>query len=80
MNVESSFHISVGDDPDHEDLTAEIYYKGVYLALISQEQGLNRALIELQSSPDGEVWTLDLAEFVDVLNQAKRRLWDMRRM
>ena len=81
MNSESLFRISVGDDPEHEDLTAEIYYKDVYVALISQEKGLDQAVIELQPNPhqDG-VWTFDLSEFSEVIERAKRRLWDLRRV
>jgi hypothetical protein len=74
MNIESSFRISVGDDPEHEDLTAEIYYKEVHLGLTSQEQGLDRSVIELQPNPQGGIWTFDLTEFADALERAKRRL------
>lgn len=80
MNADNTFHVSVGDDPEHEDLTAEIYWNGLYVALVSQEQGLDRAVIELQPNPEGGIWTFDLAALVDALQLAKGRLWDLRRI
>lgn len=47
----SSFRICVGDDPEHEDLTAELDYDGVYLAIISQDEGLENAVVEIQNCP-----------------------------
>lgn len=79
MSNQDSFHISVGDDSDHEDLTAEVYYEGAYLALISQENGLDNAEIELQPNPSGGAWIFELEGFADALQRAKCRLWDLRR-
>lgn len=79
MNDVSHFRISVGDDDLHEDLTAEIYFNEKFLALVSQDGGLDRAKIELQNCPDSDGWNLPLAEFLKVIELAKCRLWELRR-
>ncbi|HIB69697.1 MAG TPA: hypothetical protein EYO33_32620 [Phycisphaerales bacterium] len=79
MSDISRFRISVGDDDLHEDLTAEIYFDEKFLALVSQENGLDKAEIELQRCPDSDAWDLPLDAFLKVLEQAKYRLWELRR-
>jgi hypothetical protein len=79
MNNKSGFRISIGDDTDHEDLTAEIYFDEKYFALVSQEKGLENATIELQPEPDGNFWLFPLSDLLIVIEQAKQRLWELRR-
>ncbi|MFN9367619.1 MAG: hypothetical protein ACK6CT_02470 [Planctomycetia bacterium] len=79
MNAIDRFRISVGDDDLHEDLTAEIYFDEKFLALVSQENGLERAQVELQRCPDSDAWSFPLDAFLKVLEQAKHRLWELRR-
>lgn len=40
------FEIDIGDDPSHEDLTAEISFCGEFVALITQELGICDPQIE----------------------------------
>lgn len=79
MSDISRFRISVGDDDDHEDLTAEIYFDEKYLALVSQENGLEMVQVELQRCPDSAAWIFSLDSFLEVLEKAKHRLWELRR-
>lgn len=79
MNDINRFRISVGDDDLHEDLTAEIYFDEKFLALVSQEIGLERAVVDLQRCPDSDAWSFNLDAFLKVLDQAKHRLWELRR-
>lgn len=79
MNESQRFRISVGDDPDYEDLTAEIYFDEKYVALVSQESGLEKAVVELQPCPDGGAWIFSLSEFLEILSKAKNRLFELRR-
>jgi hypothetical protein len=76
---DNAFRISIGDDPEHEDLTAEIYFRGEYFALISQEQGLQNAVIEIQPNPKGGAWLFSLSDFTITIDLAKKRLWELRR-
>lgn len=79
MTAHSAFRISVGDDSEHEDLTAEIYFGDQFVAIVSQEDGLERAVIEIHACESGEPWSFSLQELIDALNKAKERLWDLRR-
>jgi|LakMenEpi03Aug12_release.lakeMendotaPanAssembly.Ray.scaffolds.fasta_scaffold3388403_1 hypothetical protein len=79
MNDINRFRVSVGDDDLHEDLTAEIYFDEKFVALVSQENGLEKAEVELQRCPDSDVWSFPLDAFLKVLEQAKHRLWELRR-
>lgn len=74
------FRVSVGDDQEHEDLTAEIYFRDEFVAMISQEQGLDRADLCLYARNSGEPWSFKLKEFINILNEASERLWELRRV
>ena len=78
-NQHGRFKVSVGDDPDHEDLTAEIYYDGAYVAMVSQEAGFENAIVEIQPGPNLGGWSFPVLEFIQALEHAKRRLWELRR-
>ncbi|GAA4349230.1 hypothetical protein GCM10023165_35830 [Variovorax defluvii] len=73
------FTVSVGDDPEHEDLTAEIYYDDAYVAMVSQEAGFDNAIIEIQPGPDLGRWSFPMSEFIQALDHARQRLWELRR-
>jgi hypothetical protein len=79
MTQHSDFRISVGDDPEHEELTAEIYFRDQFVAIVSQENGLERGVIEIQPRESGEPWAFSLQEFMETLSKAKQRLWELRR-
>lgn len=80
MTRQTDFRISVGDDSEHEDLTAEIYFRDQFVAIVSQEHGLEAAEIEIHACPSGEPWTFKFADFLDTLSHAKQRLWELRRV
>ena len=79
MTRYKDFEISVGDDPEHEDLTAEINYKQMLFAEISQEEGYNKLQIEIYKKPNGAIWSFLLADLVKVIEIAKQRLWELRK-
>lgn len=79
MAGHADFRISVGDDSEHEDLTAEIYFRDQFVAVVSQEDGLERAVVEIHARESGEPWSFSLQEFMEALNKAKQRLWELRR-
>ena len=60
MNDINRFRISIGDDGLHDDLTAEIYFDEKFIALISQENGLKQAEIELYRPLDSDTWSFPL--------------------
>ena len=78
MMVGNNFRISVGDDSEHEDLTAEIYYEETFLAMLSQEHGFDHLQLEIFPNPNGQQWVFSFEEFLNVVDAAKQRLWELR--
>jgi len=79
MSTSNNFRVSVGDDPDYADLTAEIYYKETFLAMLTQDLGFEDLKLEIFSNPSGEPWCFRMDDFLAVIEHAKQRLWDLRR-
>ncbi len=80
MLLGNNYRISVGDDSEHEDLTAEIYFEETFLAMLSQEHGFEHLQLEIFPNPNKEQWVLSLEEFFKVVEAAKQRLWELRRI
>ena len=80
MASDKKFHLSVGDEPEYEDLTAEINYDGLFFALISQEEGFEHLRIEIYPREDGEKWCFKVTEFIEVIELSKKRLWELRKV
>jgi len=79
MSISKDFRISVGDDQEHEDLTAEIYYQDRFVAMLTQEKGYTNIEIELYPPPEDEKWCFPLDDFLKAIEFAKKRLWELRR-
>lgn len=79
MIILNKFDISVGDDSEHEDLTAEISTEEYFLALMSQEDGFENLQLEIYPCPNGKPWIFRLDEFLKVIEASKQRLWELRR-
>ena len=79
MNEHKGFRISIGDDSEHEDLTAEIYFQENFLALISQEGGFQNLDIQIYQHPKSAAWSFRLTDFIETVELAKKRLWEVRR-
>lgn len=73
------FEIVVGSDQDYEDLIADIYYRGEFVCLISQENGYDSLDMEIHPRANGQPWKFKLSAFEGEIAQAKRRLWDLRK-
>ena len=66
------FRIVVSSPPDRERLVAEVWFGGEMVVEINQESDQLR--VEIYARESGEPWAVPFAEFIDALNQAKRRL------
>jgi hypothetical protein len=77
--MDSDFTFIVSDDPDYEDLIAEISYKGEFLCLISQEQGFETLDLEIHPRKNGEPWRFKLDEFEDAIARTRQRLFELRK-
>ena len=73
------FEIQIMDDPDFEDLVAEILFEGELCFFISQEAGFQNSEIRVHGRKSGQPWCFGLAEMEDAIRRARARLWDLRR-
>ncbi|MCH1429143.1 MAG: hypothetical protein L7U87_00120, partial [Chlamydiales bacterium] len=65
---------------EYEDLTADIYYKDEFVAMLSQENGFENLEIEISAPKEEERWVFNFKEFEEVLSYAKKRLWELRKL
>ena len=73
----AQYEVIIADDPEHEELFAEIQLGGKFIALISQEDGTDRLVVELPGLHLDEEWVLrrvPLKEFMLWLELAANRL------
>lgn len=74
------FEVEVMDDPNHEDLIAEVLYKGEFCFLVNQESGFKNLVIQIQGRQSSRRWEFTLAEMEHALQRVKNRLWELRRV
>jgi len=77
--MSEDFDFTFCDDPDYEDLVAEILFRGEFLALVSQESGFDFLDITLHPRKSGEPWQFKLKDFEAAIQKAKTRLWELRK-
>jgi hypothetical protein len=77
--VKEGFDFIFADDPEYEDLIAEIYFDGEFVALVNQEAGFDSLDIQLHSRKSGEPWHFKVNKFEGALEKVKRRLWELRK-
>lgn len=77
--LKEGFDFLFADDPEYEDLIAEIYFDGEFVALVSQEAGFDSLDIQLHSRKGGEPWRFKVNELQGAIQKAKSRLWGLRK-
>lgn len=75
----SKFTFTYCSDEDYDDLIAEVYYSGEFVAVISQESGYEKLDIKIYPRENSKPWLFKLEEFLSATNEAKIRLWDLRK-
>lgn len=75
-----NFKIVMSSDSEYEDLCAEIYFQDEFVAIVSQEEGFDNLLIELSSPIKKDNWCFSFSEFIEILQNAKKALWEMRKL
>ena len=73
------FRITVGSEPDCDDLVGDIYYDDNIVCVLTQESGLEAAELELFGPPGGGTWKFALQDFEDAIASLKKRMWELRR-
>lgn len=72
------WRIDVWSSPDHDDLVAEIYLAGQFVALVDQEDGPDN--LRISFAPNADVLgRMPLDQFESAIQQAKNRLDKLRR-
>lgn len=77
---EINFEYTVSSDVDFEDLVADIGFDTNLVALLTQDQGFEQLRIRLYPPKDKEYWDFPLHEFLKVIEDAKSRLWELRKL
>ncbi len=80
VRMETDFEFSVASDVDYEDLIADIGFDNKLVVLLTQEEGFENMRIKIFPQIDGENWDFRLDEFEAVLKNAKKRLWELRKI
>lgn len=78
--VETNFEFSIASDLDFEDLIADIGFDNNLVALLTQEEGFENMRIRISPPKNRPFWKFRLDEFESVVNEAKKRLWELRKM
>ncbi len=76
----NKFRCVISGDLDYEDLVADIYYENEFVAMLKQEQGFQNLEIEIHPPKNREYWNFYWSEFSEVIEKAKQRLWDLRKI
>lgn len=79
-NMKSKFKIILSSDEGYEDLCAEIYYEGQFVAIITQEKGYENCEIEIHSNESVNLWIFNLKDFESTIQSAKNTLLEMRKI
>lgn len=77
---EINFSFSVGSDDKFEDLVADIGFDTTLVALLTQEEGFDNLRIRIYPPKNQEYWDFRFDEFEQILNEAKQRLWELRKI
>jgi hypothetical protein len=77
---EINFEFSVASDVDYENLIVDIGFDNKLIALLTQEEGFDKIRIKIFSPTEGEYWNFSLSEFEEIIQKAKNRLWELRKI
>jgi hypothetical protein len=73
------FRITVGSEPDHDDLVGDLYFDDDIVCVITQDSGWESAEVEFFSQVGGTSWKFALQDFEDALAALKKRMLELRR-
>lgn len=76
---EQGFNIIISSDTQYEELCAEIYYDRQFVAIITQEQGVENSIIEIEPPKNRKNWKFNYFEFIEILKAAQNNLEKMKK-
>lgn len=77
---ENKFEFNVRSDTDYNELIADIGFENNLVAILTQEDGFENMRIKIYPSKNGESWDFRLDDFQKVIDLAKKRLWELRKI
>ena len=78
--MNSRFRITVGSEPEYEDLVGDLYFDDHIVCVLTQEEGFQAMQMKLFGQADGGAWSFRLADFEEALAVLKERMWELRRI
>lgn len=63
-----------------EDLIADIGFEENLVALLTQEEGFDNLRIRIYPPKNAKFWDFRLDEFEAIIQKAKERLWQLRKI
>ena len=75
-----TIRINALSDQDYEDLIAECYVDNDCVMIVNQERGPDQLEVEVLLRPDGQAQRIDYDILVELLQKAKARLWELRKV
>lgn len=76
---EKGFDIIILSDTQYEELCAEIYFDGQFVAIITQEEGKENSIIEFDPPKSVLKWIFKYSDFIDALKEAQNCLEKMKK-
>jgi hypothetical protein len=74
MLKNKGFEILISSDLQYEELCSEIYFEGQFVAVVTRENGLENAQIQIDNPPNSQNWSFDCKNFLNILKEAKKNL------
>ena len=73
------FRITVGSEPEYDDLVGDLYFDDQIVCVLTQEDGFDAMDMKLSSGPDCTPRSFRLKDFEEALAALKQRMWELRR-
>ena len=77
--MNSKFKIIMSSDIEYNELCAEIFFEDQFVAILTQEHGLENLEIEIHPPTHKKFWSFKFSEFETILKSAKESLWSMQK-
>ncbi len=78
--MSNKFHVRVCSDLDYEEMVADISYENHFIAIVSQEKGMDNMEIEILFAENAKnKMAFLLEDFIEAITVAKKSLIKMQR-
>jgi len=79
--MQNEFRIRICSDLDYEEMVADICYENKFVAMITQENGIDKMEIEIfPSEQTSKSWIFQVDDFLKIIMFAKKRLIEMQKL